>query len=107
MGAWPLGSEAQLVLSRSNKRRDHGILSGRVAQGRAVHLAQPEQDPADVSIAPQITKVLRYHECSIVLRVDKRAVVDAAIATLQVVIGKPVEHCSATAQGDQRRTLRR
>src|SRR5206468_6939798 len=100
------GPEAQLVLNRRDERTHHRILLCHISERRAVYLTLPEQYATNVPIAPQVAKVLRHHKRAVVFRIDKRAVVDAAIAALQVVVSQPIDHCGAAAQSDERRSLR-
>ena len=69
-------AEALLIFSRSDEGTDHRVLFGRVAQGRAVYLAQPEQEAANVCISPQVTEILRGDKGAVVLFIDERAIVD-------------------------------
>jgi hypothetical protein len=47
-----------------------------IPQRRTAYLTQPEQKSANIRVAPQITKILRRHERSVVFSVDECPVVD-------------------------------
>ena len=76
------GAEALLVFRGRQERADHRVLSRPIAQRRTVHLAEPEQQSANVPIALQVAKVLRGHKCPVGFGIDECPVVGWPILPL-------------------------
>src|SRR5262252_3996519 len=86
-------SESQLIFGGGDERADHSVLPGSVTQRPGVHLAQPEQESADVCIAPQITEVLCGDESAIVFLINEWPIGDRI---LWIVIRQPIHHRART-----------
>ncbi len=84
------------------------MLNRGVSQGVLVNFTEPEEESADIRIAPQITSVLRVDKRAVVFSVEEGTIVNWV--SLQIVVGQAVKHPASSSlieQIDERSALGR